>query len=448
VTLQRLTGAYRAAAIILLNTIVVFIAVNVLGAVIVGVISVVAHQRDEAPSGTLFKPDGAPVNNHRRSPGQLRHFDYGACNELEPSYVGDVLDDFFDLRNKGLPYQAWVQFAEPPFRGKRVSVQADELGVPFRGTNSPSAQPSARVVRIYVFGGSTTFGYQVSDEHTWPSHLSTILNERSRREGLDIRIDVRNYGRGFYYPSQEVALLVDLLRSGHRPDLVIFLDGLNVGFFQDVPQFSARTERAVHAVQHARSDWSTLKSLQLSWLPAWRLAKWFRRAPETAEDDEAAEEPTPGDPTPAETRDMTALLARRFHENWKIAKRVAALYGVETLVFIQPNAVMNYPLELYRTAASARFLRARKLAASLYDELRRGGQGVYLGDLFQEWGQRKALVDRVHYSPRFNAFLARRISSHIDLASLKGSVSSATIDPGSATGLSRAGGAPTRSPLL
>jgi hypothetical protein len=275
-----------------------------------------------------------------------------------------------------------------------------------------------------------------------------ILNERSRQDGLNIRIEVRNYGRGFYYPSQEIALLVDLLRSGHRPDLILFLDGLNVGHLQDVPIFTARAERALDAVQHAKSDWSTLRSLQLSWLPAWRLAKWLGRAPDTAAEEEVAEEPSPGQPRPEEIGQIAALLARRFQENWKIARRVAALYGIDVLVLIQPNALANYPQELYRTLPSARFLRARQLATSLYDRLKRDKEAVYLGDLFEEWGQQKALVDRVHYSPRFNAFLAQRISSYIDVARLKGSDTSSAIDPGNATGMSRVGGAPIRSPTL
>jgi hypothetical protein len=444
--MRRLTAAYRATAIIILNVVVVFASLNILAGIAFAVKSAIAvRNQNDAPPGKFFKPDGAPVDNHHRTRGQLRYFDYNACSELDQSYVADVLTDFFDLAQKGFDYQPWVQFSEPPFQGKRVSVQTDEFGIPLRGTTNAGDRSPGRIARIYVFGGSTTFGYQVSDEHTWPSHLSRILNERSRRDGLNMTIEVRNYGRGFYYPSQELTLLVDLLRSGHRPNLVVFLDGVNVGFFQDVPHFSAKIEQAFQVMQHGRTDWSTIRSLRLEWLPARRLANWARRALTGGRSDEATSMEGQTD----EPHAMAILLVRRFEEDWKIAQRVAGLYGVKTLVFIQPNALVNYPLELYRADPGARFLRARTLATLLYEKLQRVTDAVYLGNLFDEWGsKRKALIDRAHYSPGFNELVARRIASHVDLRALGGSMSRPAVDPARVTGVSRAGGSPTKSPLL
>src|SRR5262249_29714696 len=89
------------------------------------------------------------------------------------------------------------------------------------------------VINIFVFGGSTTFGYHVSDEHTWPSYLSQILNETS-----EVNIKVTNYGRGYFNPSQEAILLADLLKSGHRPSLAIFMDGVNPPHSIDGPSYT------------------------------------------------------------------------------------------------------------------------------------------------------------------------------------------------------------------
>jgi len=235
------------------------------------------------------------------------------------------------------------------------------------------------------------------------------------------------------------------LRSGHRPSLVVFLDGLNVGFLQDVPHFSAKVDQALRNMQHPVADWPKIKSLALPWLPVWRVAKLIRQAPAT---DDTEESEQVEEESPEQMREMAAMLARRFQENRKLVGRVAGLYGVETLLVIQPNALVNYPLELYRTPRTSRFLRARMLAGSLYEKLQAQDGTVFLGNLFEEWGlERRALIDNVHYSPAFNQFLAQRISSHIRLSRLNRSASAA-VDPSNVTGASRVNGFARRSPLL
>ena len=44
-------------------------------------------------------------------------------------------------------------------------------------------------------------------------------------------------------PAQETVLAMDLFKSGHRPSLMIFMDGVNLGEDEDVPTFTDRFER-------------------------------------------------------------------------------------------------------------------------------------------------------------------------------------------------------------
>ena len=51
--------------------------------------------------------------------------------------------------------------------------------------------------------------------------------------------------------------------------------------------------------------------------------------------------------------------------------------------------------------------------------MRQDGDLVYLGDLFEKWGNNKqAIVDEMHYSPLFHAFLAEEIAKRIDITRL------------------------------
>jgi len=179
----------------------------------------------------------------------LQWFDYTAYERIvDVSYVGNVLDDFFNLSKLGFIYQPWVQFSEPPYHGKLVNVDIDSKGFPIRRTLSPQNSQSATML-IFALGGSSTFGYNVSDEQTWPSYLAEILNERVSTASVPIQVKVMNYGRGFYDTSQETVLLIDLLKSGLRPNLVIFMDGINWILEQDVPYFTSKFAKVFSDLQ-------------------------------------------------------------------------------------------------------------------------------------------------------------------------------------------------------
>jgi hypothetical protein len=198
----------------------------------------------------------------------------GAADKTTPVSNGSVLDDFTSLGKLGFVYQPWVQFSEPPYDGKLLHVDTDAHGLPLRRTVNSTGEKAA-MLRILVLGGSTTFGYKVSDEHTWPSHLSAVLNERATQLGLVLRIEVTNYGRAYYYSTQEVFLLAQLLKSGQRPNLVVFLDGTNDFWTcSDFPYFTGWLAEATHNLQFERALSPVDK---FDWLPVVRLAKAVSR---------------------------------------------------------------------------------------------------------------------------------------------------------------------------
>jgi len=125
-------------------------------------------------------------------------------------------------------YEPWVGFKERPRSGRFVNV-SDEG---FRYSYIKNLRLDAHSINIWVFGGSTTFGYGVDDASTIPSHLQKHLSDLYPEK----EINVFNFGRGYYYSTQEFALLVQLLGSNHIPLLAIFIDGLNEG--QAAPHYS------------------------------------------------------------------------------------------------------------------------------------------------------------------------------------------------------------------
>jgi hypothetical protein len=397
--LRRAKDFYTATAIVVLTAIALLTILNVL---LFGVFfikdSAVAVGRSQRPkdNGRFFNSDGSPADNGKRNDYELAWFDYAAYENIPEEYAADVLDDFYDLSRLGVIYQPWVEFSEPPFSGKRVHVDRDVRGFPVRRTMNRSIDSNRPVINIFVLGGSTTFGYHVSDEHTWPSYLSQILNDK-----YALNIQVTNYGRGNFNPSQEAVLLLDLLKSGHRPSLVIFMDGVNPPGVMDVPPLTPEVAEGFRRLQFPPSY-----SEQFAWIPMARLASFFGRQAfggvVTAAT--APEENTKGHVETAVTS---------FRQSRDIAHAIATLYGVPTLFFLQPNTFYNYDTHLLRNEFLEGFGERRVLTTGICEQLKADKEYIDLTGLFMQWGNRKAVVDDSHYSPGFNEFLADRVAGHI-----------------------------------
>ena len=113
-------------------------------------------------------------------------------------------------------YDQFTEHAENNgYNNQFVNVTPD-LG---RKTISPSDCKR----NIFFYGGSTTFGYNVTDYQTIPSYLGEILIENQKS------FCVKNYGRGSYFSTQETILLQKHLLNQkiNEGDIVIFFDGIN-----------------------------------------------------------------------------------------------------------------------------------------------------------------------------------------------------------------------------
>lgn len=125
-------------------------------------------------------------------------------------------------------YEPWVEFRHKPTDGM-VSGQFLRRSVP---DGYFSAAPGD-TLNIYFFGGSTMFGSNVKDNETIPSQFVELYREKLPQANP---IRVHNYGSPRYYSYQELILLSDLIQRGHRPDIVVFLDGIN-DFHYGIPSY-------------------------------------------------------------------------------------------------------------------------------------------------------------------------------------------------------------------
>ena len=109
------------------------------------------------------------------------------------------------------PYTYWRR---QPFHGQLINI--DNFGRRFT-TNYPyPLSKSKKIIKIFVFGGSTVWGTGVSDSSTIPS----LLNIELYKKGINSQ--VTNFGESGYVSTQELIMLMQELKSGNMPDFVIF----------------------------------------------------------------------------------------------------------------------------------------------------------------------------------------------------------------------------------
>ena len=92
-------------------------------------------------------------------------------------------------------YEPLVEHSEKPTVAKWVNVSKD--GYRYIANQFALEKQKPRFT-IFVFGGSTTFGYGVKDSESIPSALQGLLRDRYRMDAA-----VFNFGGGNYYSSTE-----------------------------------------------------------------------------------------------------------------------------------------------------------------------------------------------------------------------------------------------------
>jgi lysophospholipase L1-like esterase len=281
-----------------------------------------------------------------------------------------------------------------PQAGEALNVDGEGL----RSTRYPAPPPAKGAKTIFVFGGSTVWGWGSRDEKTIPSLLGGALV----RAGMPVA--VRNYGQNAYVSSQEVAALVGELRGGARPDVVVFLDGLNdveAAFLAEGGDatFERRFLRRSGAALQSDTRWDLVRAF-LSGSALARLFAWGGGRPPSKETGEAAAD----------------RVARRYLANVELVRALAPRYRFTPVFFWQPVIARKrrltdaeketQDLGDYEPEMKPVFdLLSRRIGRAARDE-----RVHDIGELFSE-ESRAVYTDGEHYTEAANAVIAENMSA-------------------------------------
>jgi hypothetical protein len=291
---------------------------------------------------------------------------------------------------------AFAQPAERPVAGEFVTVEPAGFR---RSRNQHAWPPDPASFNVFVFGGSTTFGYGVRDDDTIPSYMQAAFDASPGPRP----VAVYNFARGGFYSTQERLLFDQLLTIGLRPDLAIFIDGLNEFTLIDEPPIFTR-----YSTSEAREDLERPLQKVVRELPLVRLL-----SPKAGESRFADYVRSSQPAAAAHPRPSAEQLVARYRANQRVIASLAEAYGVPTLFVWQPIPVYKYDLSAHPAWIDPPLL--GPLHRDGYAQMRAAldaGQMdrrfVWCADI-QDGKREPFYVDQVHYSPAMSKLLARCI---------------------------------------
>lgn len=292
-----------------------------------------------------------------------------------------------------LHYEPLVEYSEAPFSGQYVNVSQEG----FRKIKNQQPLDSSDSVKVFVFGGSTTFGSGLPDWETVPSFLQEAL----RKNDPATNYSVFNFGVGYYYSTLERIRFEKLLTAGIKPDIAIFIDGLNDFSFYHIPDRSAQSEFLRHRFS------ANALSLGLHESFSFKLAhKLMKRA--FSSNVRAA----------ATTEDLKHA-AMRLKTNWEILDAIGKRLGINVVRVLQPlsfagdfpdspvlvDPAYDMQIELVRKDVREGYQLFKELSS------KKDKEALLLADFTINENQ---FVDYVHYNSSFSKAIATEIAKHLD----------------------------------
>jgi len=298
--------------------------------------------------------------------------------------------------------RAWGGEFEPYTHWRRKAFAGDYINIDEDGVRFTPKQPKPGAKKVFVFGGSTTWGTGVADADTIPAMLQKRLGRG---------YDVTNYGESSYVAAQELNVLLERLARGERPDVVIFYDGVNDSYAGVYSPAIPRDPESVRVEFDQMQDslkWSGVRTLYEKSNYA-RLVKAAqcglgRSASSKAWD--AAVSP--------KIRANAAETVILYEAHIRQVEALAAEYGFKAYFFWQPNLLAGgrAPFDDYEerivAESSPALIESQK---AVYDAAKsrlfgREAEGIYfLGDAFNAVDA-PLYYDWHHVGARGNAVIA------------------------------------------
>jgi lysophospholipase L1-like esterase len=320
---------------------------------------------------------------------------------LSNNQIHQLLEDTWSLR---MIFDSYTHFTEQrSYKTKYVNISP----YGFRETKHRLIWPPDNShLNIFFFGGSTTFGYGVADNETIPAYFHEFAAKDQKE-----KVSTYNFGRGFYFSTQEQILLNKFLEENIQPDLVVFLDGINDFLLVDGEPADLRSMKSFF---NGTMDWLRLVC-EFKMLRLFPLVKYLQKiSSRRSEQSQQTESEKQFQVKPMEVISKTA---QRYLKNIRIVDCISKEFGFENLFVFQPSPyfkAQSVSHIFYKTKVGAlKYGKEYQEMGYQYMESQRQNledkhNFLWLADM-QESSPENLYCDALHYNSKFNQMIASRI---------------------------------------
>ena len=323
-----------------------------------------------------------------------------------PEYIKQVygeenLEDYQKVileQTKAFEYNQFVEFIEKERSAEFTSVSSIGNRCNYNALKKCKIAEGGKK-EIWIFGGSTAFGYGVKNNETISAYLENFFDKKYR---------VINFGQGHYYSTQERILFSNLLTKLPPPFAVVFIDGFN-----DFSKYYEFDESALtKKIKYKMSKTSTDDLIdyfreRLFRLNIVRLANEMQQSQKKIIDDT----------NPNFNESDIIKMVETLINNQKIIKAISEKFEIKLIHILQPAPIYkdsyessNLPKDFYRDTDNDPALKNVKLGYEFYLK-KEPNLAMNLSNLKIS---NRMYVDGVHYSSELNFAIAKIIKQKLN----------------------------------
>ena len=321
---------------------------------------------------------------------------YSKINANKHEYISEQIEllglsetDLVILHNE--TWKNYDKFRFIPYLGHSETERKGKF-VNFTEKNGRKVvRPKQCKENYYLYGGSTTFGYNVTDDQTIGQYLQNLLND----DGC-----VYNHGRAYYYSKQENNLFINHIENGRQIDHAIFLDGVNerCGGYE----YSSHLNSSFNAlVERPFLMWKNSLKNFIFTLPIAQFTNSLFGKNRWIQDDD-------NNILKIENCSENFNLERLYQTRLNVRKGICEINNIKCYSFFQPMAPIH-GVQIPKLLTKSKW----DQLVEKFNKLSKVDDHIELGYILNN-DKTLSYIDAVHYSPSSNKKIASEIFKYLN----------------------------------